>query len=41
MEAAGSVGMKSDAVAQPPEEVAEAERQQLGLKSEVMMQACW
>lgn len=41
MEAAGSVGMRFDAVAQPPEEVAEAERQQLGLKSEVMMQACW
>lgn len=40
-EAAGSVGMRSDAVVQPPEEVAEAERQQLGLKSEVMMQARW
>lgn len=40
-EAAGSAGTRSDAVAQPPEEEAEAEQWQLGLKSELMMQTHW
>lgn len=35
------VGMRSDAGEQPPEEEAEAERWQLGVKSELMMQTRW
>lgn len=40
-EAAGSVGMRSAAVVRPPEEEAEAEQRQLGLKAEPMMRRHW
>lgn len=35
------VGMRSDAAERPPEEEAEAERWQLGLRFELMMQTHW